>query len=61
MTSYHHRPAEAAEGNAPPASPQGKQFVKFTFYRVRDSLRAAPVAERAEAGEYLRALLDRSQ
>jgi chlorite dismutase len=60
MTSYHHRPAEAAQGDGSPASPQGKQFVKFTFYRVHDSLRASPAAERSEAGAYLRTLLDRS-
>ena len=61
MTSYHHTPSESAtNASAPPTSPRGKQFVKFTFYRVADALRAAPEAERIEAGGHLRELLERS-
>jgi len=60
MTSYHHVPAEAGAAAAPPMSPRGKQFVKFTFYRVPDALRAAPEPRRAEAGDCLRTLLESS-
>jgi chlorite dismutase len=61
MTSYH-QPAEGTQGTSDSASsPRGKQFVKFTFYRVRDSLRAAPDAERTEVGERLRSHLESSE
>jgi chlorite dismutase len=61
MTSYHHRPAEGeGAGSEAAASPRGKQVVKFSFYRVRDSLRAAPDAKRAEASDRLKALLEAS-
>jgi chlorite dismutase len=66
MTSHPH----ASEGGHPhgapspegarPASPHGKQFVKFNFFSVRDSFRAAPAAERIAAGKMLVDLLDRS-
>lgn len=60
MTSYH-RPAEgSAPASDTPSTPRGKQFVKFTFYRVSDALRAAPASERAEAGGRLHALLEAS-
>jgi len=41
-------------------SPRGKQYVKFTFYRVADALRAAPERDRLEAGDRLRELLTQS-
>jgi chlorite dismutase len=58
MTSYHHRPAEGSSDA--PASPWGKQFVKFTFFRVSDALRAGPAVERARAAERLRSHLEAS-
>lgn len=52
-------PQEA--GSVPePTTPHGKQFVKFNFFRVRDSLRAGSNAERAAIGRCLVELLDRS-
>src|SRR5947207_1243209 len=59
MTSYH-QPADAEGEEGEPTSPHGKQFVKFTFYRVRDELRAASEHERVEAGRCLREFLERS-
>jgi chlorite dismutase len=59
MTSYHHSSPEAGAGEAP-ESPRGKQFVKFTFYRVADALRAASDGERIEAGNRLRERLEAS-
>ncbi len=57
----HHRPAEgAAAASGAPPTPRGKQFVKFTFYRASDALRAASEAERAEVGDRLRAHLEAS-
>lgn len=38
----------------------GKQFVKFSCFRLRPELRAAPAAERARVGAQLRALIDAS-
>ena len=61
----HGHPAPAADGAPAPdaaqrPAPRGVQSVKFSFYRVREAVRAAPEAERrALAGELAR-LLDRS-
>ena len=41
-------------------SPRGVQFVKFSFYRVRDELRAAPQAERLDVAKRLGSVLERS-
>ena len=43
-----------------PTTPHGKQFVKFNFFRVRDAVRTASPAQRAEVGRCLVELLDRS-
>ena len=43
-----------------PTQAWGKQFVKFSFYRVRDKIRAQPDAERFALGKTLGALLTRS-
>ena len=56
----HAYGAPAASGEGRPASPHGKQFVKFSFFNVRDSFRGAPQDERAAAGKALVELLDRS-
>ena len=39
----------------------GKQFVKFSFYRVRDSVHRAPPEERMALGKRLGSLLERSK
>ncbi len=54
--SPYARPANLPE----PTSPHGKQFVKFTFFRVRDAVRAGDAAARAEAARCLAELLERS-
>lgn len=38
----------------------GKQFVKFSFYRVRSELRAAPAEQRLQAARHLDSLFARS-
>ena len=55
-------PHARGDAGAPPARPaaRGVQTVKFSFYRVRDELRAAPADERAALGRDLRAALERS-
>ena len=42
------------------AAPRGKQFVKFSFYRVRDEVRGCTARERFDIGAQLEALLARS-
>ena len=54
----HAAPADAAEGHR--ASPRGVQSVKFSFYRVRDEVRALPAAERARIAGQLATLLEDS-
>jgi chlorite dismutase len=51
-----------AAANAPrrPQSPHGKQFVKFSFFRVRDEVRALDRSARAAFGAELVELLDQS-
>jgi chlorite dismutase len=56
---YAH-PGASAEGAAERQSPRGVQSVKFSFYRVRDEVRAAPEAERRALADELARLLDRS-
>ena len=61
--SPHEPGSEEARGHQrrqDDGSPRGVQFVKFTFYRVRDDLRAASQAERLEAAKRLGSLLERS-
>ncbi len=53
--------AQPASGYAPPTGPAvGKQFVKFSFFRVRDDVRRAPDDERLALGKRLGSLLQRS-
>ncbi len=56
----HTAAQSASSAEAAPTTPHGKQFVKFSFFRVADSLRAAPAAERIEAGRRVVELLERS-
>ncbi len=51
----HPRPAEQASRPA-----HGKQFVKFSFYRLGEALRRAPAEDRLALGRQLGALLARS-
>ena len=68
MTTHPHEAAGGPPHGAPhpgnegaaPSSPRGKQYVKFTFFRVRDALRAASEAERAAAGQCVVDLLEQS-
>ncbi|MDE2639051.1 MAG: chlorite dismutase family protein [Chloroflexota bacterium] len=55
MTTTESRPAGAS---ADP--PTGKQFVKFSFFRLRDDVRAAPAADRAALASELTSLIERS-
>ncbi len=55
MTTTESRPAGAS---ADP--PTGKQFVKFSFFRLRDDVRAAPAADRAALASEMAALIERS-
>jgi chlorite dismutase len=50
----------AAEGPRRAQSPHGKQFVKFSFFRVRDEVRAMKRKQRRTLGEQLAELLDQS-
>ena len=63
MTDSHHTPTSegAPDAGDAPMSPRGKQFVKFTFYRVADALRGASDAERASAGQRLRDHIEASE
>jgi len=54
----HAAPSEGAAER--PASPHGKQFVKFSFFNVRDAFRGASQEERSAAGRTLVELLERS-
>ena len=62
----HPRTAQrgAPQSDAAPHSGEdpvwGKQFVKFSFYRLRDDVRGAPEAERLGLGKRLASLLERS-
>ncbi|HRC61799.1 MAG: chlorite dismutase family protein [Dehalococcoidia bacterium] len=55
--SGHPHATQPAGNEAPRATGWGRQFVKFSFYRLRDELRQADAATRAEAGACLDALL----
>ncbi len=55
MTTTESRPTDAAAGPA-----TGKQFVKFSFFRLRDDVRAAPIEDRAALASGLMALIERS-
>ncbi len=57
-SGYHSRP-EGAHGGAA-RTPRGVQSVKFSFYRVRDEVRALPTADREAIAEGLEELLERS-
>ena len=41
--------------------PRGKQFVKFGFFRLRDSVRGAPDEARNQLGRILKTLLEKSE
>ncbi len=61
MTSQHpHAAPHGANEGTGATSPRGKQYVKFSFFRVRDALRGASEAERAAAGRCVVDLLERS-
>jgi chlorite dismutase len=49
-----------ASGEGAPATPHGKQFVKFNFFRVSDELHRASDAQRSEAGQQVVEILERS-
>ena len=55
-----HTPAGQPQHTPGGASPRGKQYVKFNFFRVRDALRGASEAERAAVGRCVVDLLERS-
>ena len=57
-SGYHSRP-EAAQDGAP-RSPRGVQSVKFSFFRVRDEVRALPAAGREAIAGELEELLEQS-
>jgi chlorite dismutase len=58
MTATESRAGATPAAQAPSgAPPKGVQSVKFSFYRVADHVRRAPVAERAAIGDALTALL----
>lgn len=52
--------AAASEGVERPRSPHGVQFVKFSFFRLRDEVRGGSQEERADLGRELVRLLERS-
>ena len=67
MTASPHptqRPAHIPAPNAAPNTDQqpapafGKQYVKFSFYRLRDDLRRATAEERMQTGNHLSNLLE---
>src|SRR5262249_25965045 len=62
VTSPHaHGAPNLPQGEVPaPTSPQGKQFVKFSFFRVGDVLRGSPEAVRVKHGRALVELLEAS-
>lgn len=51
--------ADAAAAR-PAGSPRGVQTVKFSFFRIRDAVRAGPADERAALGRELRTALEHS-
>lgn len=52
--------ARSRQTGAPAQAGWGKQFVKFSFYRVADAVRQGPQEARLELGKRLASLLDRS-
>ena len=54
------RPEAAPDREAARSSPRGVQSVKFSFYRLRDEVRAAPAAGRRALASELARLLGRS-
>ena len=56
----YHAPLASGEASHHAPSPRGVQSVKFSFYRVRDDVRALPSEERAEVARRLSALLEDS-
>jgi chlorite dismutase len=66
VTQHHGEPPHPRayrtqeSANAAPSTPHGKQFVKFSFFRVSDILRSAPDSERVAAGRHVVDLLERS-
>ena len=56
----HPHGAPSGDASQRPASPHGKQFVKFSFFNVRDAFRGASQEERTAAGRTLVELLERS-
>ena len=50
----------AAEGAGQRRSGRGVQYVKFSFYRVRDEVRAGPPERRLDTGKRLGSMLERS-
>ena len=59
MTTYARPGAHTAAGEAP-RMPRGVQSVKFTFFKMPGDARRLPASERAQLGEALLGLLDRS-
>ena len=51
---------DAAHGSPDGGPPHGKQFVKFSFFRLSDSIRAAPDEPRNQLAQILNSLLDKS-
>ena len=54
---HPHQHGAAPDGERTASAGWGRQFVKFSFYRVSDALRAAGATERHEAGACLVRLL----
>ena len=59
MTTTESKPAAHPRPQASGPA-HGKQFVKFSFYQLRDEVRRAPAEERAALGRELTSLLGRS-
>lgn len=60
MSGHPHGHGAEAPSSAPHTAGWGRQFVKFSFFRVSDGLRRAGSEERAEAGRCLETLLGAS-
>ena len=54
-----HGPPDAS-GSERPSAPRGVQFVKFSFYRVGDGVRAADETQRLAVAKRLASMLERS-
>ena len=54
-----HRPPDIS-GSERPSAPRGVQFVKFSFFRVGDGVRAADETQRLAVAKRLASMLERS-